>query len=347
VEEIRVGNLEDFASRFFRERSEDDVIPITPRRARAQVRNPCADPGDIGLFVVYSGSRLIGYQGVLPGRLRRGGNLSKVYWGSTWYLHPDFRRTAAGFLMGRHFGRRLSETVYTDVAPAAGKLILRLGASELGSYRYWRLNLKKIPGSWRGSACRLFTPAPPPGLTFRPTVRVREEAVPFVTPASPPAEFYRGPKVVNWMLEYPWVSESADRGEAGWGYLFTHRRRLFRMTAFEIFGGDNDYRGYLVLSLSATSRERTMKILDYRISSPGDVQSILPFALRRAGKYRADIVNIPGELISSRARRSLLFRFARTRRRPYLGDLRNPDSPLAKAAGEIRLQYCDGDTAFT
>ena len=74
-----------------------------------------------------------------------------------------------------------------------------------------------------------------------------------------------------------------------------------------------------------------MIVLFYHLISPRELPHLRPL-------YRCK---------TPRARRSLLFRFARTRERPCLGDLRNPDSPLARAAGEIRLQYCDGDTAFT
>jgi len=347
VEAVRAGELEEFAAAVLAGEGEGGLPPITPQRARAQARNPVAAPDDIVLFAAYSGKRLVGYLGALPGWLRRGDRLSKVYWGSTWYLHPDFRKTAAGLLLGRNFRKRLPDIVFTDLSPAAWKLISFLEGTELGSCRYYRLRLKKFPGRLKELVSRVIVPAPPPGIVLRETSRIREGAHPVIRPGAPPAEFYRGPRVVNWMLQYPWVAEGGRGGAEELDYLFTHRRELFRITANEVFGSDGGYRGYFVVSLSSTGRERTMKILDYDFLRPGDRALVLPLALERASRARADIVNIPGELIPSTGRASLLRRLARPHDRPYLHYPWTGDSPLAKAAGEVRLNYCDGDTAFT
>ncbi|MDP8235840.1 MAG: hypothetical protein P9M08_05615 [Candidatus Erginobacter occultus] len=347
MEAVRAGELEEFAAAVLAGDGEGGLPPITPQRARAQARNPVADPEDIVLFAAYSGKRLVGYLGALPGWLRRGASLSKVNWGSTWYLHPDYRKTAAGLLMGRNFKRRLPDIVFTDLSPEAWKLIHYLGASELGSCRYYRLRLKRFPGRLKGLVCRILLPAPPAGVAVRETDRVREEAHPVIRQGAPPAEFYRGPRVVNWILEYPWVVETGRPGTDKLDYLFTHRRKLFRITANEVFGPGGEYRGYFVVSFSSTGRERTMKILDYDFLHPEDRSLVLPLALECALRARADIVNIPGELIPSAGRASLLRRLARPHDRPYLYYPWTGDSPLAKAAGEVRLNYCDGDTAFT
>ncbi len=345
--EIRVGELEDFASRVLNSGAGAGIPPITPQRARAQARNPCADPEDIALFAVYCRERLVGYQGTLPGWLRRGDRLSKVNWGSTWYLHPDFRPTAAGLLMGRQFRRRLPEILFTNVSPDAWKLISFLGALQLGSCRYYRLSLKQCPGPLKAVVYKCLRPALPAGIAVRETARVREDDHPVIRPGAPPAEFYRGPRVVNWMLEYPWVVETGRPGTDELDYLFTHRRELFRITANEVLGPGGEYRGYFVVSLSSTGRERSMKILDYDFLRLEDTRLALPLALDRARRDRADIVNIPGELLETAGRASLLRRLARPHDRPYLYYPWTGDSPLAKAAGEVRLNYCDGDTAFT
>ncbi len=348
MEAVRAGELEDFAAAVLSGTGEGGLPPITPQRARAQARNPVADPGDIVLFAAYSGERLIGYLGALPGWLRRGASLSKVNWGSTWYLHPDYRKTAAGLLMGRNFKRRLPDIVFTDLSPEAWKLISYLGAIELGSCRYYRLRLKRFPGRLKDLVCRILLPAPPAGIVVRETDRVREDLRPLLRPESPPADFYRGPRVVNWMLNYPWVAAAGRDGTGELDYLFTHRRKLFRMSACEVFGpGREEYRGFFVVSLSSTGRERTMKILDYDFIRPEDRSLVLPLALERAGRDRADIVNIPGELLETAGRAPLLRRLARPHDRPYLYYPWTGESPLAKAAGEVRLNYCDGDTAFT
>ncbi len=348
VEAVRAGDLEDFAAAVLSGDGEGGLPPITPQRARAQARNPVAAPEDIVLFAAYSGERLIGYLGALPGWLRRGESLFKVYWGSTWYLHPDYRKTAAGLLLGRNFRKRLPDIVFTDLSPAAWKLISFLEGTELGSCRYYRLKLNRFPGILKDPAAKLLFPSAPPGISVRETARVREDRHPVIHPDSPPVEFCRGPRVVNWMLEYPWVAASGRDGAEELDYLFTHRRKLFRMTACEVFGPERgEYRGFFVISLSSTGRERTMKILDYDFLQPGDRDLVLPLALERARRDRADNVNIPGELVETAAISRLFRRLVRPHDRPYLYYPWSADSPLAKAAGEVRLNYCDGDTAFT
>lgn len=349
MEAVRAGELEEFASRVLTGRGDGDLPPITPQRARAQARNPVAEPGDIVLFAAYSGPRLVGYLGALPGWLRRGNRITKVYWGSTWFLLPEFRKTSAGLLLARNFKGLLPDGVFTDLSPVAWKLIIAVAkASELGRYRYWRLKLKRFPGPLKSFVCRLVSPLSPQEFSLRETERVREEAGSPVPPLSPPAEFLRGPQVVNWMLRYPWVVESGVAGAGGSDYCFSHRRRLFRMTAFEVYtGSGREYRGYFVISFSSAGGEITMKILDYHFPLPSDLACLLPLALRQAAEYQADLINIPGELIPSVGRTSLLRRLARPYDRPYLYYPWTADSPLALAAQEIRLAYPDGDTAFT
>ncbi len=348
MEAVRAGELEEFAAAVLAGNGDGGLPPITPQRARAQARNPVAAPEDIVLFAAYSGERLIGYLGALPGWLRRGESLSKVYWGSTWYLHPDYRKTAAGLLLGRNFRKRLPEIVFTDLSPAAWKLISFLEGTELGSYRYYRLKLKRFPGILKDLAGKLLFPPVPSGISVREAGQVREDRHPVIRPDSPPVEFYRGPRVVNWMLNYPWVAEAGRGGTGEIDYLFTHRRKLFRMAACEVFGpGSEEYRGFFVVSLSSAGRERTMKILDYDFLQPEDRDLVLPLALERARRDRADTVNIPGELVETAGISPLFRRLVRPHDRPYLYYPWSADSPLARAAGEVRLNYCDGDTAFT
>ena len=228
-------------------------------------------------------------------------------------------------------------------------MILYLGASELGICRYGLLDLKKFPSPLKKPVYDLLIRGHrPAGIIFREVDRIREADYLKTRTADPGAEFYRGPEAVNWMLQYPWIREADGGEDERLPYLFSHLRKLFRQVAVEVFSdAGRSYRGFFVISIISTGRETTLKILDYDFVQPEDRSCVLPHALTYARKYRADFVHIPGELFETVAGSSPVRLFARRKERPYLYLPWTPDSPLAKAAGHLRLSYRDGDTAFT
>jgi hypothetical protein len=69
--------------------------------------------------------------------------------------------------------------------------------------------------------------------------------------------------------------------------------------------------------------------------------------LRRAGALRAARIDFPAEVGPALAASRLLRRFTRWKSRTTVYHPGAPDSPLARAAGAIHLDPCDGDAAFT
>src|ERR1700722_8012448 len=91
IERVAVKDLAAFAAR-----PRAGVVPISKVRARAQVKNPHADPNDVGLVVAYQGERTIGFLGLLPAFFVVDAARTKMSWLSTWYVAPEHRRLAAG-----------------------------------------------------------------------------------------------------------------------------------------------------------------------------------------------------------------------------------------------------------
>lgn len=77
----------------------DDVVPITHEIAMSLQGNPYSDPQDPALVVAYVCDRCAGYLGVCAGRLSHGQIRAKVYWGTPFYVSPEFRTMGIGVLL--------------------------------------------------------------------------------------------------------------------------------------------------------------------------------------------------------------------------------------------------------
>ena len=69
IRAVKVRDLDTFARETLAALRPGEVVPISPSRARAQTRNPNADPEDIGLLVAYQDGRCLGSLGLVPGHI--------------------------------------------------------------------------------------------------------------------------------------------------------------------------------------------------------------------------------------------------------------------------------------
>ena len=103
IETVLAKDLYTFFCDYVAHAEGQQISPISKSRALSQSRNPCAAEDDVGLLVAYVGKQCVGYQGVLPGRLRTRDGISKVYWGTASYVLPEFRKR----LVAVHLIRKL------------------------------------------------------------------------------------------------------------------------------------------------------------------------------------------------------------------------------------------------
>ncbi len=91
--EIKVKELNAFVDSA--EFHQMKILPISTLRARSQSVNPAADPNDIALiYALNEESMLIGYIGILPAKVHSE-EVSKIYFLSCWWVHPEAGRTIA------------------------------------------------------------------------------------------------------------------------------------------------------------------------------------------------------------------------------------------------------------
>lgn len=180
----------------------------------------------------------------------------------------------------------------------------------------------------------------PPDLSMEMVDQVREERN---TASIHQAHFYRGQKVINWMLKNPWVVHSGQSGSEHLGFYFSDARPEFESAAYEVFR-DGIYQGYIVFQFSVPGAYRTLKVLDVDLP---DESWVLPLAIRTGRQKRADRIEMNRRYAQILEDTFLGKIFLQQRQRHYQCYPKSPDSPLGRHWGQITPDYTDGDMAFT
>ncbi len=384
IRPVRVGELSRFTDEALASAGPNDVVPVSSLRAEAQSRNPHAAPDDVALLVAYRGTRLVGYLGLLPGRLRLGGCERSVTWMSTWYVSPELRGQRAGYRLfqaARALGVDLFGTAFSRDAE---RVMRQAGFIAFGPVEFLTLDLRRVAplaapavalrrrlrttgrdaGRLAALAWTMDRALSRPGqhAVLRALLRgvsrrvegVRAEAVETISPAAfgdadPPDvdRFVRDLDAVNWTIGYPWVEEGMTAASPDRAYHFSRERRLFRRQPLHFLGtGSNEPLGFALLS-AASVRERTVvRLLDHRLDDERLRAAAIAAALRLALRHDADSVVLPATLRPELERHLLARLLLKRQTRGYLGLPADPDGDLNGRLGEIRLDYCDGDTPF-
>ena len=387
IEKIRIKELIPFASHYLDRANRDAMIPISMQRAVAHSHNPFADGDDIALLVAYEGDELVGYFGIMPVMLKDGDALHKTYWFSTWLVSPKLRGKSVGSLLVKEALSLNQDYLIVGSGPAR-QVCCKFGFLEREPIEYYELDLtgtKRLNPIV--ALMRLFRKLLHPfgvkveitnsvtrgfdrivgsltkrvfihlllskheallhEISFTEVTEVRDETeeqwrnLPEVT-------LYRGVKVVNWMLKYPWQVEPGRSRTEHFDYYFSDVRKVFRQIALEISSSDGkEYKGYIVFSVSTIRSEIALKLMDIRLTSRNDEKFVLPLVLKFAQMFHADRIDLPKgqaeRLAGGILKRVLLHKkFRITQCHP-----KDDQSPLSKAWPKMQLNYCDGDMAFS
>ena len=388
IEKIKIKELIPFASHYLEGTNKDTMIPISMQRAAAHSYNPYADGDDIALLVAYNGDELVGYFSIMPVMLKDGDALHKTYWLSTWLVSPKLRDKSVGSLLmnaalslnqdylaaGNSTARQVMRKLFffREHEPLEYFELDLTGMKRLNPIvallRLFRKMLHPFGGKVEitNSLTRGFDHIVGSlmkrvfirllllkyktllhEISYNEVAEVRDETaeqwanLPAVT-------LYRGAKVVNWMLKYPWQVEPGKSRTEHLDYYFSDVRRIFRQIALEITSPDGkEYKGYIVFSVSTIRSEIVLKLMDIRLTSRNDERFVLPLVLKFGQMFLADRIELPKEqaemLTDSNLKRVLLHRkFRITQCHP-----KDDQSPLAKAWPEMQLNYYDGDMAFS
>jgi GNAT superfamily N-acetyltransferase len=387
IERIKSLDLIAYAETYLSSAKEGQFIPITIQRAVAHANNPLVDEQDVGLLVAYHGKECVGFFGVMPVLLKNKDEYSKVSWFTTWRVSPHLRGKSIGSLLMKE-ALSLEKDYLIVGSSSARKVCQRFGFLEREPLEYYYLDLSGMerlnPATWVFRAFRKvlkplhvkvnvdnrisrgFSHFLSPISTrlfrywlwrthrhvhddfhFQEVSQVRPET-PEQLAALNPVILYRGAKIVNWMLKYPWVLETGQSATEKMDYFFTDVRDYYRNIALELFAGSRrEYRGYLVISASTYRKKMDIKVLDASFKDRQDEQYVLPIAIHYARELKADMIEL-----SKRQAEAIQIQFLsrillHQKKRIYQCYPLSPTSPLAQAWSEIQFDYCDGDMAFS
>jgi hypothetical protein len=375
---VRVRDLERFVERFFSDPSGQMLAPISRHRAAGMAHNPFAHPDDPALLVAYDGQKIVAYHGILSGMLKSRQGISKVFWGTAVFVHPDYRTTNVFLNLVRTALSFNEDYVISGFTDSLYRIYKALGFCELkpletSSITVSNLNILAnalwaarnrgvIPDAiWplasRFSAVtrrlvyvplrtfyfrRLFRMAKVHlvDIKYRERQRLERDAeMPLAHPA-----FVRGVAAVNWMLEYPWILQNSKPTFPP--YFFSDVLDSFRQYAIEFDNSNGIVSGYLAFSIQTAAGTRILKLTDFSAATQKDVESVFWIAAHYAARHQVDLIEASSAMKSFMAETPLArFLVCSGSRRYFCRAVK--DSPLYEVLGDLQLQYGDGDCAFT
>jgi len=385
IERITVGRLPEFAQKAAADPGRYHILPITTYRATAHATNPAASPDDIGLIVAYDDDRCIGYLGILPCRLRTGEKIAKMYALTTFYVDPAFRgQNVADDIMAAAIQLDY-DLLLSGFTPAAEKYYRKNPQwfTYAGAVPYMRLRLDRLfvisggfrklaqvralgPFRWlfksllflsrrtidpivRPLMCRFFCAKAvqrSPKVEARPVDEVRkiDSAKSHLDESGRP-HFYRDENIINWMIEYPWITEEPN---VKLNYQFSYRRDRFAFLPYELYDAQNGKPvGYVVFSISTEGDYSTLKILDYTITEETYAPGIFELAMHEASRRMAEVIGPYRFWFYAQTNYRLRRLTERGERGTFIGPATNKESAFAGVADELMLDFCDGDIPFT
>jgi GNAT superfamily N-acetyltransferase len=378
---LLLKDIYQFASGFTELTRVEQIIPITLFRAKAQQKNPYSRPDDAVLFVAVKSNQVIGYLGRFPGLLFLENKPYRVFWGSTFYIMAKYRGKGIGKLLLDKMVSLNQDFVVTRITPQAEKALKRYGMKVLGSLNYFQIRVERVH-FFRGlfNICKNFGSHTQPcqeltknienntyklekrifyavidGLVnkmagnykIQITERLKESDF-FGKKYLCRPFFYRGPEVIDWMLQERWVLSRDDKHQEVSGYHFSGIKDYFKYFVLKLYCKDKrNYHGFLILCVSSNRGRTVVRVLDHLFKTSDVISGACAAVLKYAKLYQADRVELSDEIGSFLYRYFYFKRFLKKQTRKYLYFSANEKSPLEQAKKEIQLNYCDGDTTFT
>lgn len=362
---LRAGELENFiASEEYRRMP---VVPISPQRARSQGRNPRAQPDDIALTLAYAGDEMVGYLGAVPDFFFPDGEApQRMAWLSCLWISPSQRgKGLAKKLLHAMLEVWQNRVILTEFTPEVKNLYDRTAAlhesEALWGFRgYLRPNFAQIlppkKAFWQKTRpllrladaflaapnalrIRLLHSAKMPG-PVRYLSATDEAAAAFIASHTGAQLARRDAVVLEWMLQYPWVTEAPFEDVMSQRYHFTSTARQFKTWLISLL--DDEGRDSAILLLTLRDGHLRVPHAWFPDTATARVAQCI-FAHAIASGARMLTLYHPRLAVWCRENRHPFFATKRVRRSYFVGSgleeirIRQP----------LNLQDGDGDAAFT
>ncbi|MFO8082966.1 MAG: GNAT family N-acetyltransferase [Desulfobacterales bacterium] len=384
IKSVYLKDLYSFAQGFAKAERCGRIVPITTTRALAQMKNPYAKENDIVLFVAYHEEECIGYIGQLPGLLNAKKQSHRVFWGSTFYVADQYRGRGIGRLLLDQVVFLHQDFVVTRITSQAHNSLMGYGMKVLGYLDYFQLRvekvhllnkfftvlsknkessdlkrrsgkgLKRFENHFYQLEKRIFYRIASgfadkmAGNYQMSQVHEINESDFFKKPGHQWPFFYRGPEIINWMLQHKWLLSKRQNTKRIQKYHFSAFRQFFSYIALKIYTENlREYLGFIVICISTSKGKTVLRILDHSLKDDDVIPMASAAALVCAAKYQADRVEFSKKMGDYLMTQIFFKKFLKKQQREYIYFPKRNNSTLEKVKGKIKFDYCDGDTPFT
>jgi GNAT superfamily N-acetyltransferase len=346
----------------------DNVIPISRQRAISHFNNPQVTDSDVIMIMAFDDTKLVGYLGIVPGKINVGNQEHKVGWLSCLWIDANERgKGIAKKLVEQALSGWNNKIIATEFTKEAKALYDKIGLFEdlkisVGIRGYLRFELHtflparkklfaRIKGLlkladgllnaindiridlWRRNRKR--------GNIIEYITRIDEEASGWISDLGKNEIFKKETEHFNWILHYPWILSAPFPDRESKKYHFSSLALRFEFICLKIYDL-NQIIGFILLSV----RDKHMKI-PYLYVASRHLPLIAEIIFDHMIEMKINTITIfnpPLVEYMQNGRTPLIH--CRKMKRHYIhsGIFNNPDE---KAGDTYVIQDGDGDCAFT
>jgi len=343
------------------------TVPVTPHRALSQAKNPRAGENDLALVVAYDQGEPVGYVGAVPDYMFAGNEEFKMAWGSTGWVHPDYKNTGIYVvLLFRAMEFYHNNFALAEVSESAEKVFIKskkfiqlknlvsktiVCRSCMTQVLINRNRKFKLLFPFFKAADFLFNALMYPVFSYRikssgitkkiSAVEIHEfdeESTAFIKKYQEKNLFQRGKEEFDWILQYPWVTESPRKSTEDKKYFFSSSSPLFRLNAFKLYENNN-----LIAIIILKQRDNHISV-PYAFYNESTAKNILQYLFYVLFKNKADKITVfNDDLINELNKVKIVKLYVKTRERKSYITKKFDTLDF----NEYSIQSGDGDVVFT
>lgn len=332
--------------------------PISKHRAISHINNPRASDNDTLLILIYYDNRLAGYMGILPDIMQLDSKRIKVGWLSTLYVDPHYRGKRLGqLLLAKASEDYNNYVIITEYTPEAERMYIKskLFTSKVtveGTSFYYRSNLQHIlptkNSKWNSlslalksidSILNIYSNIKYKLLTrkennYHIIEKLDQESKTFIEKSGKNGTFNRKNRELEWVSNYPWIEESADKIDLN--YQFSSYAREFKFIFIKVYNKKN-----LFAVLMISIRNKTAKLLHSFATNHQKAAKVLHHCMIK--NKIINLISFDDSINECLHNQFFLFKKERERHFMYHADLKQ----TIEDKDIIEFKGGDGDTLFT
>ena len=336
-------------------------IPISYHRAVSHIHNPDIQDDDELLWAVYQGDQLLGYVGVLPGKVNMNNESKRIFWLSCFWVDESARKTNIASILFFSLLKRYREQLFiSNFLPNLEKTyqglrIFNPTFYKTGSKFYCKSCFSDILPT-RFPKTRLLKPLLI-FIDFTINLFIDFRKI-FIKPLSIQSKivslntfdnefqhfiqsFYKDKDYVErfaehfeWILKYPWVLEGKADQESK-RYYFSSKAEQFEYDVVKFYK-EKKLKAFLWLKI----RDKKLSV-SYVFAEEDLYDDITNYILQKVYKGNLKVITVFNPLISNRIRNHKnRYLFERNVKLPYI-------TPKTMEINPRIFQEGDGDNIFT